>query len=363
MKTFTLLLLALYALSAYGADVYVHMMPWFETKESNGGTWGIHWTMANRNPDNVVDGKQDIASYYHPEIGAYASSDPDVIDWQTGHMKTAGIKGIFLDWPGTTEAFDYPKNRQNAEAIIDGIDRAGLQFAVVYEDNNLNLAGVGDKIGQGTADMNYAQSNYFSRGSYVHLNGAPLLLDFGPQALFDDNWDNIFAPLDPKPTFLTLWNQHQQGGSFVSGEYAWVYSNYLDGLNNWYNFQDVPLKVGVAYPGFNSFYEAGGWPGPGFTIDYSTTTFQDTFNLALQHTDVIQICTWNDYGEGTVVEPTLEYGTQFLDIIQSATGTKYTHEDFEEVTEIYLLRKQHANNATILEHLKQRHYDLMHKFD
>ena len=150
MKTFTLLLLALYALSAYGADVYVHMMPWFETKESNGGTWGIHWTMANRNPDNVVDGKQDIASYYHPEIGAYASSDPDVIDWQTGHMKTAGIKGIFLDWPGTTEAFDYPKNRQNAEAIIDGIDRAGLQFAVVYEDNNLNLAGVGDKIGQGT---------------------------------------------------------------------------------------------------------------------------------------------------------------------------------------------------------------------
>ncbi|KAH0814702.1 hypothetical protein GEV33_008094 [Tenebrio molitor] len=362
MKVAVLLLFS-WAFSAHGADVYVHMMPWFETKESNSGQWGIHWTMANRNPDNVVDGKQDIASFYHPEIGAYASGDPDVVDWQLGAMKTAGIKGAFIDWPGTTEAFDYPKNKENAEAIIDGTVRAGLQFAVVYEDNNLNLAGVGDKIAQGTADMQYVQSNYFSKGNYVQLDGAPLLLDFGPQALYDDNWDQIFSPLDPKPTFLTLWNQNQQGGSFVKGEYAWVYSNYLDGLNNWYNFQEVPIKVGVAYPGFNSFYEQGGWPGPGFTIEFGTDTFQATFDLALANTDVIQICTWNDYGEGTIIEPTLEFGTQFLDIIQAATGTQYTHADFDEVTEIFLLRKQHANNATMLGHLAQRYHNLVHKFD
>lgn len=82
--------------------------------------------------------------------------------------------------------------------------------------------------------MQYLQDNYFSKSNYVKVNGAPLLLDFGPQALFDADWDNIFAPLNPKPTFLTLWNQHQQGGSLVSGEYAWVYSNFLDGLNNWF---------------------------------------------------------------------------------------------------------------------------------
>lgn len=142
------ILLFLFA-ATNGVDIYVHMMPWFETKETNGGAWGIHWTMANCNPDNVIDGKQDIASYFHPEIGAYASGDPDVIDWQMGQMKAAGIKGIFLDWPGTTQAYDYPKNVQNSEAIIAGTERAGLNFAIVYEDNNLNLASVPDKIGQG----------------------------------------------------------------------------------------------------------------------------------------------------------------------------------------------------------------------
>ncbi|RZC31773.1 uncharacterized protein BDFB_013255 [Asbolus verrucosus] len=235
MKTIVITLLLLqWNPTINGAQIYVHMMPWFETKETNNGQWGIHWTMANRNPDNIVDGHQDIASFYHPQIGAYASGDPDVIDWQLGIMKTAGIAGLFIDWPGTTQYADYPKNKQNCEAIIDGTQRAGLSFAVVYEDNNLNLAGVPDKIAQGTADMEYLQNNYFNKDNYVNVNGVPLLLDFGPQALTDGGqWDQIFSPLNPKPSFLTLWYQHQQGGSFNKGEYAWIYQDFMTGLQNW----------------------------------------------------------------------------------------------------------------------------------
>ncbi|XP_063911387.1 glycoprotein endo-alpha-1,2-mannosidase-like [Zophobas morio] len=197
-------LLLFQTLPLHGAEIYVHMMPWFETKETNNGTWGQHWTMANRNPDNIVDGVPEIASFYHPEIGPYASGDPDVIDWQLGHMKAAGISGIFLDWPGTTDAYEYAKNKENAEAIIEGTKRAGLKFAVVYEDNNLNLAAVPDKIAQGQADMEYLQSNYFTEDNYLQVKDAPLLLDFGPQALHDAEWDEVLEPLDPKATFVTL---------------------------------------------------------------------------------------------------------------------------------------------------------------
>ncbi|KAJ3628844.1 hypothetical protein MTP99_013282 [Tenebrio molitor] len=344
-------------------EVFVHMMPWFETKETNNGTWGQHWTMVNDNPDNVTDGKQDIASFYHPEIGAYASGDPDVIDWQLGVMKAAGISGVFIDWPGTTEAYDYPKNKENCEAIIEGTERNGLKFAIVYEDNNLDLAAVPDKIGQAQADMEYLQTNYFTKDNYVFVDDTPLLMDFGPQVLKREQWDEVFEPLDPKPSFLTLWNQHQEGGQYCNGEFAWVWVDFIDGLDRWYVTQRVPIKVGTAYPGFQPFYTNGGWPGPGYFIDYGVETFQQTWNLALEYTEMIQICTWNDYGEGTIIEPTLEYGTAFVDIIQEATKSPYTHQDFEELTKIFHLRKQHANNVRMLEVLTEKHNAIVHRYD
>jgi hypothetical protein len=235
MKVVPILIVLFYwFLCTSSLEVYVHMMPWFETKDTNNGTWGQHWTMANDNPDNIIDGKQDIASFYHPKIGPYASGDPDVIDWQLGVMKAAGIAGVFIDWPGTTEAYDYPKNKENCEAIIEGTERAGLKFAIVYEDNNLKLASVPDVTGQAVADMEYIQNNYFTKDNYVMVNGAPLLMDFGPQVVLWKQWDDVLAPLDPKPTFLTLWNQHQQGGTYCQGEFAWVSVDFMQGLERWW---------------------------------------------------------------------------------------------------------------------------------
>src|SRR6266849_6757025 len=71
--------------------LYVHVMPWFDTKASQ-GSWGIHWTMANRNPD-IIDGsgRRQIASYYYPMIGPYASGDRDVVEYQLLLMKYAGV--------------------------------------------------------------------------------------------------------------------------------------------------------------------------------------------------------------------------------------------------------------------------------
>src|SRR5258708_28605110 len=55
--------------------VFAHMMPWFETKATNNGAWGIHWKMNTQNPD-IIDsnGQREIASHYYPLIGPYASS-------------------------------------------------------------------------------------------------------------------------------------------------------------------------------------------------------------------------------------------------------------------------------------------------
>ncbi len=123
----------------FGKKVYAHMLPWFETPQSSSnGMWGTHWTMANQNP-NVMNasGQRQIASYYSPMIGPYASSDHDVIEYQLLLMKYAGLDGVLIDWPGTVNAYDYPNNLKNCEAIMALTAAVGLDFAIVYEDANV----------------------------------------------------------------------------------------------------------------------------------------------------------------------------------------------------------------------------------
>lgn len=337
-----------------GKKVYAHLMPWFETPASSGnGSWGIHWTMANQNP-NVVDGsgRRQIAAYYYPLIGPYASGDKDVIEYQLLLMKYAGVDGVLIDWPGTVNAWDYPKNRQNAEALIARTAAVGLDFAVVYEDHNIQLAAdagfITNKLAAGQADLNYLKNNYFPQANYIRVNNAPLLLDFGPQTFqTPSEWSSLFASLSPKPTFLTLWYESQEAGSNASGEYPWIYSDFLTGLSHFYANRPLGVKFGVAYPGFHTFYSAGGWGGPGWSLPHNgLNTFGQTLDLALNSSvNHIQLATWNDYGEGTMLEPTREFGYGFLTTLQQKLGVPFAQRELELINTLYQQRKQYAGNA------------------
>jgi|GEM_PF-4249542 len=57
-----------------------HYMPWFEAKPIS-PAWGWHWTMNSINPDHQTNGLPDVAAHFHPLIGPYDSSDPDVLEY------------------------------------------------------------------------------------------------------------------------------------------------------------------------------------------------------------------------------------------------------------------------------------------
>ena len=142
---------------------------------------GIHWTMATQFPDTVDrSGKRQIASYYYPLTGPYALSDKDIIEYQLLLMKYSGADGVLIDWPGTHNVYDYPKNRQNSESLIAQTAKVGLDFAVVYEDQNINigynLGKIPDKIAAAQQDMVYLKENYMSQSNYIQVKVSPLAL-------------------------------------------------------------------------------------------------------------------------------------------------------------------------------------------
>jgi MYXO-CTERM domain-containing protein len=317
---------------SFTRKIYVHMMPWFQVG-------GLHWSLNARNPATGV------ASYYAPMIGEYNSGDPIVIEYQLLTMKYAGIDGVLVDWPGLNGANDLPQNKANAEAIINRTAAFGLEFAIVYEDQDAV------SVDAAKNDMSYARDNYFNKANYAKVSGQPLLLDFGPQKLTNPaDWTNIMSVFATKPTLFSLW-YNANAGANAQGQFAWVAQNGLKGVSDFDNGLDGGnhgLMIPVLYPGFNPYYAAGGWPGPTWKISYTLKpdnteggdTFGSTFQLGMYAGDPLQIATWNDYGEGTMVEPTNQFQYRFLTTLQQNVGATYTDAELKIVKMLYDQRRQ-----------------------
>lgn len=343
---------------ANGTKIYMHYMPWFETKESNpGGTWGYHWTMANKNPDNVdANGKREIASHYYPLIGPYHSGDKDVIEYHLLLMKYAGIDGVLIDWYGTYNLNDYRINRDNSEQLIEMLDDVGLEYAIVYEDRFLtNIVDAGlspTVVSAARTDMTYLQNNYFKDANYIKINDKPLLMNFGPITLTTpEQWTNAFSTLEPKPTFLTLWYESADAGANASGEYSWVYQDNTH-ISNFYanKLPTLDVAMGSAYPGFNDYYQQGGGGEPiGWTIEHNNGATLDATLAMAQSANLkyLQLVTWNDFGEGTMFEPTVEFGYTYLDKVKAFAGVPNAPVAFSEITKLYNLRKQYKSNSSV----------------
>jgi hypothetical protein len=355
------------AIKTKSVKMYMHYMPWFESLEMN-GHWGSHWTMATRNPSNIdKSGKREIASHFYPMIGPYSSMDKDVIEYHLLLMKLCGIDGILIDWYGSYDVFDYRQNLINSEALIERLGETGIKFGIVYEDftaeNVAKQNEVDSAITAAKTDLQYMQTHYFSNSQYIFHENVPLLLTFGPRYFqTENNWSQIFSGLTTKPMFLTLNYESGEAGANAVGEFAWVNKNNLDDLDRFYHYRvpQVRYAMAAAYPGFYDFYADGGWTSQdiGWQIRYDgTSTLSATLDkAAASGLSMLQLITWNDFGEGTMLEPTLEFGYSHLEAIQKFTGVSYDTTDLEMVARIYHYRKQYTNDKTRQSKLDQMFY-------
>lgn len=344
--------------------VYAHYMPWFETPAtSTDGKWGQHWTMATCDPNRTLTGgNREIASHYYPLAGPYASSDATVLNYHVMLMKYAGIDGVMIDWYGIQDKYDYASNKRNTEELVKALDRAGLEFAIVYEDQTLKeLPDNSARITQAIKDMSYLQNTFFKKKNYTKIDGQPLLMVFGPQSItVPSDWTNIFSNLSTKPTFIVL-NDHSHlannsNNRNAAGEYLWVQPNPETFYSKAGNFDHY---IAGAMPGFNDYYKEGGW-GNGYTTYADENGALFTRQLAAAKSaglQYLQISTWNDFGEGTTIEPAQPYGYRYLKSLQQFTGVSYQEGVLKQIYRWYELKQRHADDkGEISKYLTQAFY-------
>jgi hypothetical protein len=352
-------------------QVMAHFMPWFMAKPFS-SVWGWHWTMNHYDPDLFnTNGQREIASWYYPQIGPYDSADPFVLEYQVLLLKLAGVDGVIVDWYGMDNYLDYGVNNQRTLALFNWTRRAGLKFSLCYEDatikNEVNgFIPSSNAVAHAQQTMLYAETNFFNDPSYLRLNGHPVLLNFGPQYFKSSgDWASVFAVLAASnaPAFFTEDNKldagagafdwppmalSQTNGGILTANQLNVYlTQFEQKATAW------PAYISSAFPRFHDIYaQAGAQPCLGDLDDNNGATFRSTLQRAMTNTSaLVQLVTWNDYGEGTMIEPTAQHLGRDLGVLQNfrrlylSPGYPGTTNDLLIADRLYHARRKYVGDA------------------
>ncbi len=358
-----------------GKILMMHYMPWYETPGIR-GQWGNHWTGHQRqhDPDQIgEDGLPDIWSNYHPLIGPYDSSDPDALECHLLQMKLAGIDGVIADWYGISDTADYPSVHTATRALFEATDRFGLKFAACYEDRTVELMVKWKHLEEEqitahlTETFQWMHAEWFTQPQYLRYQDKPLLLNFGPIYIKDPAiWTAALDAVPDRPAFFALHHLWKQSGA--DGGFTWIHHDAFEDSSNAetirrrlhetfsYPAEDPSQVIVSAYPGFNDVYK-----NPMRGLDHRDgDTLRDTLAVGMAGPwPLIQLATWNDYGEGTMIEPTHQFGYTFLEIIQQARrdelgeNFRFTGEDLRLPARLYALRKQGTVPTETLDRIAQ----------
>jgi len=318
--------------------ILAHYMPWYAAKPHS-SHWGWHWTMNHFDPDelNPDQSKQDqfnlserksgvgerraIASHYYPLIGPYDSGDPDVIEYHLLTMKLAGIDGVIVDWYGLTNLHDYASLHRNTGKLVEQAKRLGMRVVICYEDQTipaLEKAGrllAKDRVRHAIQELHWLAKHWFQERHYVRLEGKPVLLSFGHAGLTNDEWS---ACLNGLAEPVSYFSEHMRRNGAVGG-FDWpIPQRGLEQTNTFVHKMGAwSDAIPVAFPRFHDVYaEAGLHDSYGRIDDEAGATLRQSLTLALKSdAKIIQIATWNDWGEGTQIEPSREYGYRDLELI------------------------------------------------
>ncbi|MEM1184687.1 MAG: glycoside hydrolase family 71/99-like protein [Planctomycetota bacterium] len=356
--------------------VLMHYMPWYETPDVR-GKWGPHWTGWQKQHDpSTTDkfGLPDIWSHYHPLIGPYDSADPDAVECQLQQMKLAGVDGVIADWYGIIDHYDYLPNHVATQVLFEQAGEVGMTFSVCFEDRTVQelvKAGKADEDNLGATlakTFEWTHENWFTHAHYQRYKGRPLVLNFGPIFIKDPGpWREGFASLPERPAFFALHHLWRDVGA--DGGFTWVHTDaFYDEEGRDRGDDEIARRFAGLYervsgdpeqvitsavPGFHDVY----------TNSYSYLAHRggETLKRHLRaamasESPVVQLVTWNDYGEGTIIEPTHEFGYLFLEILQDTLRAEggdlaFTHEDLRLPGRLYRARKSGAAASSTLDRI------------
>jgi len=298
--------------------------PWYGTADGPGGAGRVeHW-------GRIDAEKKDISeSTHYPALGAYDSHDPNVIDQHCRWAKRAGIDTLIVSWWGHGDYTDRALAR-----ILDGCARYGLSACIYYETVP------GPQTAETAAqDIVKVLRRYGGHPAHLKIEGKPVVFLYGRAV---------------QEIGLTAWlkavriinKEYEQGFMAIGDQFSYGAARVFDGLHTYNTAGSLqgmaPADVRKWAPGtYRSWVELADGAGkistltvipgyddtkirkPGLAVKrFDGEMYRAQWDAAIEaDPHWVLITSFNEWHEGSEIEPSFEDKELYLDLTAQYTKT------------------------------------------
>ena len=285
---------------------------WYSNLEVS-GKWG-HWDechYATRDPDKVDEkGYRDLGAAHNPQFGPYDSADPKIIEAHIGMAEDIGLDAFAATWWGQRD--------RRFEGLLERAGDSKVEIALYWET-------ITDGTVQGAIDdIMWILDNYADKPGYYKVDGRPVVFVYRrtfAQVRRWNEWQEILKAVREKKDALFIADSSALENWQVFDGYHTT-TSVLQVLMN----DDVQLfhqlmrqccrQLGKIYaapviPGFDNarVHEEGRL----VTSRKDGRLYQEQWEAVLAcEPDWVMINSFNEWHEGSEIEPSLEQGDAYL---------------------------------------------------
>ncbi len=324
------MLIGLFTLPSYAADarsqaqgssverrVMAFYYPWYGIAEGPGGAGKtVHWGRID------ADNKDIQASTDYPQLGAYDSHGAKVIDQHCQWAKEAGIDTLIVSWWGHNHYTDGAM-----PLILDACQRHDLTACVYYE-----TVPRPQTPRSAADDIVKVLNKYGSHPAHLKLNGKPVVFVYGRalQELGLVGWQSALERVN---------DEYEDGVAAIGDQFGYGAARVFDGLHTYNTAGQLQGRDPAAarqwaaetYASWVQLADGAGKliaitviPGyddtkirkPGLAVKrYDGQLYRAQWEEAIKaNPHWVLITSFNEWHEGSEIEPSLQYGRRYLDL-------------------------------------------------
>lgn len=271
-----------------------YYFPWYATPDGDQERW-VHW-----NPDEP--------ELYMPQLDYYDCGDPEVIRQHMEWALDANLNLLVISY------WDQEFSRENTSAILEGAHEAGIEISAMIETTSRRDGSPRENL---LAQFQEILNLYVDHPAWLKAQGVPIVFVYGrvdDELNGFDDWlwvrDNLDSELiimypiedDTQPEQIAA-----MGGGFAFAANSGASSTWTGSHSAAWNWTWTTTQMGglSALPILPSFKE--------IRTEAHETNYRNQWRAARNSMpDMIIVNSWNEYHESTIIEPTEQFGNQYL---------------------------------------------------